>query len=49
MVLSLKLELKSNYCILVTNSETKEQKEVTLGFIQKITKNSLSVLGQYKY
>ena len=49
MVLSLKLELKSNYYVLVTNSETKEQIEVTLNFIQKITKDSLSMLCQYKH
>ena len=49
MVLSLKLEIKSNYYILVTNSETKEQREVTLNFIQKITNNSLSRIGKYKY
>lgn len=48
MALSLILELKSNFNVLVTNSETKEQIEVTINFIQKITKSSLSIIGQYK-
>lgn len=45
--LSLCLELKSNNQVLVTNSETKEQKEVTLKFLHKITNDSLSILIQY--
>jgi hypothetical protein len=49
MALSLILELKSNFHVLVTHSETKEQIEVTLDFIQKVTKSSLSMMGQYKY
>lgn len=49
MALSLKLELKSNSHVLVTNIETKEQKEVTLCFIQKITNSSLMMLIQYQY
>lgn len=49
MSLSLKLELKSGNKVLVTNSETKEQKEVTLSFLQEITGDSLSMLAQYKY
>lgn len=49
MVLSLKLELKSNNHVLVTNLETKEQRETTLDFVQKITNNTLSTLCQYKY
>ena len=48
MALSLILELKSNFHVLVTNSETKEKIEVTLDFIQKVTKSSLSIIGQYK-
>lgn len=49
MSLSLKLELKSSNKVLVTNSETQEQKEVTLSFLQEITGDSLSMLVQYKY
>lgn len=49
MGLSLKLELKSNSHVLVTNLETKEQIEVTSNFIQKITKSSFSMLIQNKY
>jgi hypothetical protein len=49
MTLSLKLELKSNSHVLVTNILTKEQIEVTLDFIQKITKNSLMMLIQHQY
>ncbi len=49
MALSLILELKSNLNVLVTNSETKEQREVTLSFIQTVTKSYLSMLCQYKY
>ena len=49
MGLSLKLELKANNYVLVTNSATLEQIEVTLDFIYKATKNPLSMLSQYKY
>ena len=49
MSLSLKLELKSSKKVLVTNSETNQQKEVTLGFLQEITRDSLLMLVQYKY
>lgn len=49
MALSLKLELKSNSHVLVTNFETKEQIEVTLEFIQKITNSSLMMLIQHQY
>lgn len=49
MAFSLKLELDFNYNVLVTNTETQEQIEVTLDFIQKITKNSLTMLIQYQY
>ena len=44
MSLSLKLELKSDKKVLVTNSETNEQQEVTLGFLQQITRDSLLML-----
>ena len=49
MSLSLKLELKSNNKVLVTNSETQERKEVNLSFLQEITRDSLLMLVQYKY
>lgn len=49
MSLSLKLELKANKKVLVTNSETNEQKEVTVAFIQQVTGNSLLMLMQYRY
>ncbi|MEM8722891.1 MAG: hypothetical protein AAGE84_27010 [Cyanobacteria bacterium P01_G01_bin.39] len=49
MVFSLILELKSNNYVLVTNPETKEQIDITLSFISKVTKASLSMLCQYKY
>jgi hypothetical protein len=48
MSLSLILELKSSKIVLVTNSETQEQKEVNLGFLQEITRDSLLMLIQYK-
>ena len=48
MGLSLKLEVKPNNYVLVTNLQTKEQIEVTFDFIQKATKSSLSMLAQYK-
>ncbi len=49
MSLSLRLELKSGNKVLVTNSETKEQKTVSLGFLANITGTPLSDLIQYKY
>ena len=49
MSLSLKLELKSSNKVLVTHSETLEQREVTLGFLKNITGDFLSGLVQYKY
>ena len=48
MSLSLKLELKSDNKVLVTNLETNEIKEVTLSFIQEAAGNSLVMLAQYK-
>ena len=48
MVLSLKLEVEPNNYVLVTNLETQEQIRVTFDFIQKVTKNSLLMLAQYK-
>jgi hypothetical protein len=48
MSLSLILQLKPNKIVLVSNSETQEQKEVTLGFLQEITRDSLLMLIQYK-
>ena len=48
MGLSLKLELKPNNYVLVTNLVTEEQIEVTFSFIQKVTKQSLFMLSQYK-
>jgi hypothetical protein len=47
--MSLKLELKSDKKVLVTNLQTNEQKEVTLGFLQQITSDALLMLVQYKY
>ena len=49
MSLSLKLKLKSDKKVLVTNSKTKEQQEVSLVFMQEITRDSLLMLVQYKY
>ena len=49
MTLSLKLELKSDSLVLVTNIETREQIEVTLNFLKKITKSSLAMLIQDRY
>ena len=49
MVSSIKLEVKPNNCVLVTNIETQEQIKVTFSFLQKVTKSSLSILAQYKY
>ena len=45
--LCLNLQLKTGDLVLVTNSVTKEQKEVTLGFLRRITRDSFSVLVQY--
>lgn len=49
MSLCLKLELKNNNRVIVTNSETNESREVNLAFIQDATRDSLSILIQYKY
>ena len=49
MSFGLKLELKSNNKVLVTNLESNEVKEVTLNFIQRVTHDSLMMLAQYKY
>jgi len=49
MGLSLKLEVKPNNHVLVTNTETQEQIEVTLSFLQKVTKSSLMMLLEYKH
>ena len=49
MSLSLKLELKTDNKVLVTNSENHQQKEVTLAYIQKIMRNNLPILIQYKF
>ena len=49
MSLSLKLELKANKKVLVTNSQTHEQKEVNVSFLQEATGDSLLMLMQYRY
>ena len=49
MVSSLKLEVKPNNYVLVTNLETQEQIKITFSSLQKVTKSSLSILAQYKY
>ena len=49
MSFSLKLELKNSNKVLVTNSATNEFREVSLAFIQDVTRDSLSMLIQYKY
>jgi hypothetical protein len=49
MSLSLKLELKADKKVLVTNSQTNEQKEVTVSFLQEATGDSLLMPMQYKY
>lgn len=46
---SLKLELKNSSKVLVTNIATNEFREVSLAFIQDATRDSLSMLIQYKY
>jgi hypothetical protein len=45
----LKLELKNDKKILVTNSETNQKIEVTLGFLQGLTGDAFLLLVQYKY
>lgn len=49
MSFSLKLELKSNNEVLVTNLQTNEFRQVSLSFIQNVANDSLSMLIQYKY
>ena len=49
MSFSLKLELKSNNKVIVTNSATNESRKVNLGFIQDASRDPLSMLIQYKY
>ena len=49
MSFSLKLELKFNNKVMVTNLESNEVKEVTLNFIKRVTHDSLMMLAQYKY
>ena len=49
MSLSLKLELKSDNQVLVTNLLTNESKQVKVGFLQEAAADSLTMLFQYKY
>ena len=49
MSLHLKLQLNTDKKVSVTNSETSEQLEVTFGFLQEQTGDSLLLLIQYKY
>lgn len=49
MSFTLKLELKSDDRVLVTNLESNETREVTMNFIQRVTNDSLVMLAQYKY
>jgi len=49
IALSLKLELRDNKTVLVTNLQNSESREVTLRFIQEAAHNSLILLSQYKY
>ncbi|GAB4525253.1 MAG: hypothetical protein Tsb0014_04440 [Pleurocapsa sp.] len=49
MSFGLKLELKSNNIVLVTNLKNNEIKEVTMNFLQRVTHDSLLMLAQYKY
>lgn len=49
MSLSLKLELKPNNQVLVTNLQTKESRQVSLTLIQQASHDSLTMLIQYKY
>ncbi|MEM8723761.1 MAG: hypothetical protein AAGE84_31530 [Cyanobacteria bacterium P01_G01_bin.39] len=46
---SLKLELKPNNQVLVTNLQTNESREVSLSLIQEASHDSLNMLIQYKY
>lgn len=46
---SLKLELKPNNQVVVTNLQTNESREVSLSFIQQASRDSLAMLIQYKY
>ena len=48
MSLSLELKLQLDNQVLVTNLINREQKKVTLAFIQKITRNSMDILVKYK-
>ncbi|BAZ44004.1 hypothetical protein NIES4102_10070 [Chondrocystis sp. NIES-4102] len=48
MSLSLQLKLQSDNQVIVINSINREQRKVTLAFIQKITRNSMNLLVQYK-
>ena len=47
--LVLKLKLKNNNDVVVTNSQTGESRIVTMRFIQKAAGDSLLILVQYKY
>ena len=49
MSLSLKLELKSDNQVIVTNSLTNESRQVSISFLQRVANNSLTMLFQYKY
>lgn len=49
MSLSLKLKLKSDNQVIVTNSLTNESKKVSVSFLQRVANNSLTMLFQYKY
>ena len=49
MGLSLKLEVRANSYVLVTNLITQEQIKVTFYFLQTVTKSSLSTLAQDKH
>ena len=49
MSLFLKLELKANERVVITNSSTQEQKNVPLGFLNEVMGNSLPMLIQYRY
>ncbi|MBW4532945.1 MAG: hypothetical protein KME09_03325 [Pleurocapsa minor HA4230-MV1] len=49
MSLTLKLELKSDNQVLVTNLLTNEYKQVLVSFLQEAAADSLMMLFQYKY
>ena len=49
MSLTLKLELRPNNKVMVTNSLNHQSKEVTLNYVQNATRTSLDNLIQYKY